>query len=108
MRCVQLYMLEAAECELCLPEVLEAMRCMLWTVALFAGDVRGAGGAGGDAPYAALYAGGCGGWVLFTEALRGVGGAGGDAALYAGRVRDAGGAGGDALYATLYAGGSGG
>ncbi len=32
MRCVLLYMLEAAESELCLPEVLEAMRCMLEAV----------------------------------------------------------------------------
>src|SRR6266480_248040 len=101
-------MLEAVEGELCLLEVSEAIRCMLFCmlevmemmrwhcsvcwrlgrVSSVAGGAGGdtllatlyAGGDGGDATCAALYAGGCGGWALFA------GGAGGDTlrALYAG------------------------
>src|SRR6266480_3269203 len=66
MRCMLLCILEAVEGWICVREVLEVwscrraevMRCMrLWRVALFAG---GAGLAGGDALFAALYARGCG------------------------------------------------
>jgi len=52
------------------------------------GGARDAGGAGGDAPCANLYAGGCGGYALFAGGAAGVGG--------------------DAMCATLYARGCGG
>ena len=38
--------------------------------ALFAGGVKGGGGAGGDALCASLYAGGCGEWLYLLEAMR--------------------------------------
>ena len=50
--------------------------------------VGGAGGVGGDAMCAALYAGGCGGWALHAGGI--------------GRVGDARHAGGDAICGNLY------
>ncbi len=75
MRCVLLRMLEV-------PGVMRGVvLCILEAVeggALFAEGVGGAAGAGGNAPCAALYARGRGGWVLFARGAGGVGGAGGD------------------------------
>ena len=65
MRCVLICMLEAVEGELYLLEAMDVMRCALLCILeavegtlCFAG---GDGGARGDAMYATLYAGGCGG-----------------------------------------------
>jgi len=44
---------------LCMREAVEGKLCLLEAM-------RGAGGHGGDAPCAALYAGGCGGQALFA------------------------------------------
>ena len=55
-------------------EVAEVMRCVLRCMleamesGLFAGGVGRAGGGGGDALCATLYAGGCGEWILSLEA----------------------------------------
>ena len=104
-------MLGAGDCVLCARHAgghAPLLLCMLEAVEVSAVT----GGAGGDAPSAALYSGRRGGLALFAGGAEGVGGDALCAALYAGGcgvwvlfvggVGRAGGVGGDAMCATLY------